>query len=194
MNGRRAGCALMVVTLVFGTAARRLGAGEAAPPAPDDLVPMTIADVRLDAPAEGPMVILETARKDRALVLIVGPAEAVAILSQLRGAPPPPRPMTHDLLKSVITQLGAKLDHVAITRLERGTFHGELVLHQGEKVVRVDARPSDAMALALRARVPILVARQVLEEAGTDPDRLRRPEEPEPEPPRLPRPDPEWTL
>jgi len=185
-------CGLVLIGAVLGLTAGWLGAGEAASPAPDDLVPATIVDMRIDPAGMVPQVILATEKKDRFLVIVIGPAEAAAIFTQLRGAPSPPRPMTHDLLKNVITQLGATVQRVVVTRIQDNTFHAEIVLRRGDATLRIDARPSDAMALALRARAPIAVARRVLDEAGLTPDQLR--EGGEPEKPRPPAADPDWTL
>jgi len=149
---------------------------------------MTVRDVKLDAATRSPLVILETAKKDRALIIVVGHAEAIAILRQLRSAGPPPRPMTHDLLKSVITRLGGKLSHIVVSRLEGGTFYAELVVRRGDATVRIDSRPSDAMALALRMGAGLFVARTVLDQAGIPPDQLREHERPKA--PRRPAIDP----
>ena len=188
MTRRLACCGLALSLLVSGVAARRQGAGEAAAPAPEDPARVTIRDVRPVPEAQGALVVLETTKKDRLLLVVIGQPEALAILSQLGGAAAPPRPMTHDLLKNVIAQLGATLDRIVVTRFQDGTFYAELVLRRGDAILRVDARPSDAMALAQRAGASIFVARQVLDEAGTRPDELREREAPAP--PRRPPIDP----
>lgn len=199
---RLACCGLLAICMALGTGARRLGAGERGPrqprpappapprdkpPAPKNLVPVTIRDVGLDPVLQAPVVILETAKKDRVLLVVIGHAEALAILRQLHHAEPPPRPMTHDLLNSIIISLGGKLSRVVITRLANNTFYGELVVQHGKRAVRIDTRPSDAMALALRAGAPIFVAREVLDEAGLAPGQLPKGLEPEKKPrrPRL---------
>jgi len=166
-----------LVALGVGPEARRLAAAEPALPAPADLVPVTIRDVKMDRTTDTPLVILETAKKDRLLVVAIGHGEAFAILRKLRAVEPPPRPMTHDLLKSVVEGLGGKLDKAVITRLDDGTFYAVLVVRRGETIVPIDARPSDAMALALRMAAPIFVARAVLDEAGIRPGQLEEPNE-----------------
>jgi bifunctional DNase/RNase len=171
----------VLLALIIGLGAGRLGAG--ATPAPDGLVRMTIDSVRVDPETQSPLVLLTTAKRDRALLVVIGHAEGMAIVQQLRKLPKPPRPMTHDLLQRVLTRLGGTLDRVAITRLTEGTFYGELVVRQGDKLLRIDCRPSDAMALALRADAPIYCAPKVLEEAGVD---FEPPDGDPPKPPARP--------
>ena len=181
MAGRPARRATVIV-LLLSLGAGRPGAGET--PAPDGLLRMTLDDVRMDPETQSPLVVLTAAGKKRSLMVLVGHAEALAIAQRLRKLPPPPRPMTHDLLAGVLLRLDGTLDYVAITRLVEGTFYGELVVRQGKKVLHIDCRPSDAMALAVRVGVPIYCAPKVLEEAGVDaeaaPDqKLKTPAKPE---------------
>lgn len=195
MSRRLAVCALPALCLSLCTGARRLGAAEPARPAdPPGAVRMAIADVRIDPANLTPVVILQTVAKDRYLVILIGHAEALAIASQLAGGPPPPRPMTHDLLLNTVKRLGGTLTRVVITRLADNTFHAELVVQQGRAIVRIDARSSDAMALALRAKAPVLVARDVLKKAGVPPDELPEGLRPEPKPPRKPKPKDEQII
>lgn len=122
-----------------------------------------VVGVRVEMPSNSPIVLV---RSPGALLLPIwiGPNEAAAIAMALQGVTAP-RPLTHDLFVATLDRLGAPLTSVRITRLEDGVFFGELVLgEQGTMVV--DARPSDAIALALRAGAPVLVADEVLEEAG----------------------------
>ena len=79
--------------------------------------------------------------------------------------------MTHDLLANVLKSLGARLDRVAVTRLHQGTFYAELTVRRANALLRIDARPSDALALALRTGAPVYVARPVLDEAGLKPQK-----------------------
>lgn len=99
--------------------------------------------------------------------VIIGPAEAQAIAIVLENVKPP-RPMTHDLFYSFIHAFGIKLDHVFINRFEDGIFTSELTFSDGERTVVLDARTSDAIALALRTKVPIYTTREVLEETGIE--------------------------
>ena len=148
--------------------------------AADTLVPVRVLDVRLDKATGTPLVILATKDNDRLLVIVVGHAEALAILRELRPHPPFPRPLTHDLLRDVILALGGKLDRVVVTRLVEGTFFADLVIRRGKTTLRVDARPSDAMALALKMGARLFVAKKVLDEAGISPDELDQDEKPKP--------------
>jgi bifunctional DNase/RNase len=121
-----------------------------------------ILGVRVEMPSNQPIVLLREVDGDRYLPIWIGAAEATAIAYVQQGVVPP-RPLTHDLLKDVIDAVGRSLDEVRITRLEDGVFYAELDLGQG---ATVSARPSDAIALALRTSTPILVDDSVLEEAG----------------------------
>ena len=185
MTRRLAWCGLVGVSVFLSFGARRLGAGGAEPPAPAGLVRMALRDIRIDAETQGPLVVLTTVKGDRALLILIGHAEGMAIAQRVHKLPPPPRPMTHDLLERVLTRLGGTLDRVVITRIVQGTFYAELVVRRDKGLLRIDCRPSDAMALALRAGAPIYCARGVLDEAGADPGPLRKAP-----PARPPRPKP----
>lgn len=133
---------------------------DAGPPA--DYAEVQVADVRAGDERAGHVLILREVDGDRRLTMVIGEAEAYAIALQLAGQRPP-RPMTHDLLRSAIQALDAKVARVQVTRLEGGTYYAVLVLHRGHGSVEVDARPSDAIALALRIGAPIYVRRSLLE-------------------------------
>lgn len=113
------------------------------------------------------MVVLKEKAGKRTLPIIIGIPEASAIKLKISGIQPP-RPMTHDLLKNIIEQLGATLKEVIIDRLQENTFYAKLILdnHNGEAVV-VDARPSDSIALALRVGCPIFTTEDLLNQIGT---------------------------
>lgn len=121
-----------------------------------------VLGVRVEMPSNQPIVLLREIDGDRYLPIWIGASEATAIAYVQQGVVPP-RPLTHDLLKEVIDGLDRSLVEVRITRLEDGVFYAELDLGQG---VVVSARPSDAIALALRTSSPILVDDAVLDEAG----------------------------
>jgi bifunctional DNase/RNase len=121
--------------------------------------------VRVEMPSNAPIVLVRPITGGALLPIWIGPNEAAAIAMAQQGVAAP-RPLTHDLFIATLIQLGTPLDSVRITRLEEGVFYAELVL--GEQTV--DARPSDAIALALRAGVPILLSDEVLAEAGVAPD------------------------
>jgi bifunctional DNase/RNase len=121
--------------------------------------------VLLDPISEQPILILKTDGGDRVLPIWIGPSEAQAIVLELQAISPP-RPMTHDLLCNVIKSLAGKLTRVDICDLKDNTFYAELIVKKGNEVVRIDARPSDAVALAVRFKTPIYVAERVLSEAS----------------------------
>ncbi len=144
-------------------------------------VEMKIKGLMIDPVSNMPIIILKDSSEDSVLPIWVGIFEANAIAMQLEEIVPP-RPYTHDLLKSVIETLEAKVARIVITNLENNTFFALIHLDADGKTVEIDARPSDAMALALRVKAPILVERKVLdksasstEEGGSDEtERLRR--------------------
>ncbi len=115
----------------------------------------------------GLAVLLECDADPRTLPIFIGPAEAEAIAIRLNGVNLP-RPLTHDLMKRLIDALAATLKRVEICDLSEGTFYAELVLDRDGHELRIDARPSDAMALALRCEVPIYVDEKVVDQAGRD--------------------------
>lgn len=121
-----------------------------------------VLGVRVEMPSNQPIVLLREVEGDRYLPIWIGATEATAIAYVQQGVVPP-RPLTHDLLKDVIDALDRSLAEVRITRLEDGVFFAELHLSGG---VVVSARPSDAIALALRMSSPIEVDDAVLDEAG----------------------------
>jgi len=124
-----------------------------------------VIGVRVEMPSNAPIVLVRPIAGGALLPIWIGPNEAAAIAMAQQGVAAP-RPLTHDLFVATLLQLGTPLRSVRITRLEEGVFFAELDL-QGQSV---DARPSDAIALALRAGVPILLADEVLAEAGVAPD------------------------
>ena len=113
----------------------------------------------------GFLVLLRQAGDERALPIAIGSAEAQAILFELNGMEFP-RPLTHDLFRHVLTELGATLAKVEITELRDATFFALLHLDSRSGPIQVDARPSDALALALRCSAPVYVADEVMASAG----------------------------
>jgi len=128
------------------------------------LVEMTIKGLMVDPVTNMPIVILRDEDGQRALPIWVGPVEANAIALQIENVAPP-RPMTHDLLRNLLHELGAQLVRVVIADLRESTFYAYLELRRGEETLFVDARPSDALALSLRTKAPIFVDNLVLESA-----------------------------
>lgn len=115
-----------------------------------------------------PLVLLKEATGERYLVIGIGPLEVMGIAAALSGASPP-RPMTHDLLCSAIATCGAQVTHTVIHALVDGAFHARLVLDVQGRHAELDSRSSDAIAVAVRVGLPILVEEAVLEQAGVTP-------------------------
>lgn len=128
------------------------------------LIEMTIKGLMVDPVTNMPIVLLRDADNQRVLPIWVGPVEANAIALQVENVAPP-RPMTHDLLRNLLSELGATLSRVVISDLRESTFFAYLELRAGNDVHFIDARPSDALALCLRTRAPIFVDTQVLDRA-----------------------------
>ncbi len=127
------------------------------------MIEVAVADLRLDGTTNTPVVILREKDGVRILPIWIGPAEASAIAMEMQGVKPP-RPLTHDLLRQVIVGLGAELRRVIITGVKDNTFFAELMLHRGDQIVQVDARPSDSIALALRLQTPIFADERLLDQ------------------------------
>jgi bifunctional DNase/RNase len=130
----------------------------------DDPVPVELSTIGLDGRSGSPIVVLRDPQSGNVLPIWVGPAEAQAIALVLHGIVPP-RPMTHDLMASLISELRADVEEVVVTDLRSNTYFGVVRLRvAGEKkILEVDSRPSDALALALRTGAPIRVARKIFD-------------------------------
>jgi len=133
---------------------------------PSNLVAMTIKGLMLDPVSNSPIVVLKDDAEKFFLPIWVGIFEANAIALQLENVSTP-RPMTHDLLRNMIAELDARVTRVVINDLRDSTFFAQIRVIIGERTLELDARPSDAIALALRADAPIFVAQSVLEQAQT---------------------------
>jgi bifunctional DNase/RNase len=130
------------------------------------MVEVRLTAVRVDLQSNTPVVLLqEPGGAKRTLPIFIGPQEATAIALALQGLPTP-RPMTHDLMKDLLTALGATLERVVITELVGTTYHAELHLLRGGKTLTVDCRPSDAIALAARTGTSLYVADEVIDAEG----------------------------
>lgn len=134
------------------------------------MVQVTIDSVRVSLMSQHRIVVLKDSEAARYLPIWIGPFEADAITIQLQNVEVA-RPLTHDLLKSTIEDLGARVERVAITELRNDTFYAEITLLVNGRRQEVDARPSDAIALAVRAQVPVYVAESVMEQASITPER-----------------------
>ena len=123
---------------------------------------MRVIGIRVNEPQNSPVLLLRESDGDRYLPIWIGQTEANAIVLEQQGVEPE-RPLTHDLIKNLIEALGHTLKEVRIVDLQNGTFYADLVFDQD---LRVSARPSDSVAIALRAGVPIYAEEPVLAEAG----------------------------
>ena len=128
---------------------------------------MTLYGVSFEPIGKQPIVLLKTLDEDRFLPIWIGHPEAAAILMTLQGASPP-RPMTHDLLTEVVSELKAEVVRVTVTELRENTYFAKItIIHDGQEL-EIDSRPSDAIALAVRCEAQIFVADDVVEESGIE--------------------------
>jgi bifunctional DNase/RNase len=127
---------------------------------------MSIKGLMLDPVSNSPIVVLKDEEEKFFLPIWVGIFEANAIALQLENVTTP-RPMTHDLLRNMISELDARVIRVVINDLRDSTFFAQIKLTTGGRTLELDARPSDAIALALRTEAPIFVAQEVLDQAQT---------------------------
>ena len=129
------------------------------------MLEMVVDSIRVSLMNYQRVVILKEKEMDRYLPIWIGPAEADAIAVKLQDVSVP-RPLTHDLLEAVVTSLGAGIERIVVSELTNDTFYAKIVLAAQGENKEVDCRPSDAIALAVRAKVPIFVEDAVLEKAG----------------------------
>lgn len=128
---------------------------------------MAIYGVSFDMVGKQPIVLLKTLNNNMFLPIWIGHTEAAAILMKLQGAETP-RPMTHDLIGEIFGELSVQCVRVAVTELRDNTFYASVTLMRDGTEVEVDSRPSDALAIAVRANAPIFVADEVIEESGIE--------------------------
>lgn len=129
------------------------------------MVELILFDVRLDPPVQQPVVLLRERSGERLLPIWIGSPEANAIEFARQGVDPP-RPMTHDLLKGILDELGTRVDRIVIDDLRDSTFYATIHLQGPGRTYAISSRPSDAIALAIRAGAPIFASDQVLNEAA----------------------------
>ncbi|MBX7219584.1 MAG: bifunctional nuclease family protein [Blastocatellia bacterium] len=128
-------------------------------------IEMKIRGLMIDPAANTPIVILKDVQSEVMLPIWVGPFEANAIAFEIEKVAPP-RPMTHDLLRNLIFQIGGAVRRIVVTELRDNTFYAVIELQVGEKLIILDARPSDAIALALRTDAPIFVNEDVIRDSS----------------------------
>lgn len=146
------------------------------------MVEVVIDSVRVSLTNQQRIVVLRETNNERYLPIWIGPYEAEAItiaLQEIEVA----RPQTHDLLKNVISTLNGRLLRIEVISLREDVFYGNLVVEVDGRIVYIDSRPSDALAIAARARVPIMVAKEVMDSAGVVPEEDMQNQRPPAEPP-----------
>jgi bifunctional DNase/RNase len=133
----------------------------------DGFEKMVVYGVSFDVSNKQPIVLLKTEDGNRYLPIWIGHPEAAAILMKLQNAELP-RPMTHDLLMNILGQLEARLERILVTELRENTFYAVINLDTGRGPMDVDSRPSDAIALAVRADAPIYASTELLDSSGIE--------------------------
>lgn len=162
------------------------------------MIRVTVDSIRVNLLTQSRMVMLREVDNRRYLPIWIGAFEAEAIGSAMQGHEPP-RPLTHDLLKNVIAELGGTVQYIAVVELQENTYFARIVVEVRGVRREIDARPSDAIALGIRVDAPIFVAEQVLDQAGVtlneeeedEDEEESRPSLPLPSPRREPREEPE---
>ena len=129
--------------------------------------PVTVYGVSFDAASKQPIVLLKSEGRNLFLPIWIGHPEAAAILMKLQNADLP-RPMTHDLLQSVVDAMGAAIVRVTVTELRDNTYYAVITLRVNGEEIEIDSRPSDAIALAVRVEAPIFAADDVVEESAVE--------------------------
>ncbi|PSB19709.1 bifunctional nuclease family protein [Phormidesmis priestleyi ULC007] len=134
------------------------------------MIEMKVAGIALDAATRSPIVLLKDGTDRRALPIYIGQDQAKAIISALENQTPP-RPLTHDLFVNLMESWEMTLERIVIHSLQDNTFYAVLIVNQGEAKREIDARPSDAIAIAIRTNSPIWVMEEVIADASIPVDR-----------------------
>ncbi len=129
------------------------------------LVPLEIVGVRVELPSNQPIVLLREQEGSRYLPIWIGANEATSIATAMEGVEPP-RPLTHDLMRSVIDAVGALAVRIVITEMRDSVFYADLALDMAGNEIEVSSRPSDAIALAVRTGTPVFASPSLMDEAG----------------------------
>ena len=167
----RTGARILAVALLTVAAAGTAGArdrAEVAPPHSTGPQEAEVVAVMLDQRTQQPTVVLQGKRDKRQLTMAIWLAEATGIAVPLQGVTPP-RPLTHDLFLTLFGKLKVKVIRVVITDLRDDVYYANLYLTSGASEIVLDSRPSDAIALAIRAKAPVLVEDRVFEKSGSQP-------------------------
>ena len=142
----------------------------------EEFIEMRVGGLTLDPVTKTPIVILKDTDNKLNLPIWVGLMEATAMATELEGIKMA-RPMTHDLLRAVVDTLGGVVEAIEVTDLKDSTYYAVIYLEVGGRKVSVDARPSDAISLALRSKSPIFVAKKVLEASSNVQQKVEEPQE-----------------
>jgi len=133
------------------------------------MIEVKVDSIQVSLMSEHRVVILKDIKAERYLPIWIGPYEADAIAIRLRSVEVP-RPLTHDLLNNVIADMGGEVSHILVSDLHNDTFYARITVKVNEHCLEIDARPSDAIALAVRANAPIFVEEDILAQAGITPE------------------------
>jgi bifunctional DNase/RNase len=133
------------------------------------VIEVTVDSIRVSLMSQHRVVVLKEVETERYLPIWIGPFEADAITIKLQGVEVA-RPLTHDLLKSLISTMGATVSHIIVNDLRNDTFYARIVMDSNGRRIEVDSRPSDAIALAVRANAPIFVDESVMDKASIEPE------------------------
>jgi bifunctional DNase/RNase len=133
------------------------------------MIEVVIDSIRISLISQHRVVMLRDIDSERQLAIWIGPCEAEAITIELQDTEMA-RPLTHDLLENVVATMGGKVSHVLVSDLKTDVYYATLFVDQGGKLLEIDCRPSDAIALAVRVKCPIFVNEDVMEEAGVYPE------------------------
>lgn len=134
------------------------------------MIEVEVNSIRVSLMNQQRVVLLKDMTADRYLPIWIGPFEAEAINLELQNARRINRPLTHDLIKSLIEHLGGRVIHILINDMRRDVFYARLVIEKDGEQLEIDSRPSDAIAIAVRAKAPIFVNEAVLEKHGVEPE------------------------
>jgi hypothetical protein len=134
------------------------------------MLEMKVAGIALDAITRSPIVLIKDASDRRALPIYIGQEQARAIMGALENQKPP-RPLTHDLIVNILEAWNMTVERIIIHSLQKDTFYAALIIKQGDVKKEIDARPSDAIAIALRTNTPIWVMEEVIADASIPVDR-----------------------
>ncbi len=134
------------------------------------MIEMKVAGIALDAVSRSPIILLKDAADRRALPIYISQEQAKAIVNALEKQTPP-RPFTHDLIVNMFDSCDIKVERIAINSLQDNTFYASIIINQNGQIKEIDARPSDAIAIAIRTKAPIWVIEEVIADASIPVDR-----------------------